>query len=140
MKRLLGLTALFLLLLSPALSWSRGGGGCLEEGTPIRTPKGSVAIEKLAVGDPVWSITAGQLREAKVRAVIRVDPEEVLEISAGETRLRVTPEHPLLVAPGDVSPGWFPFSRRNGFPVQERSAKGRGGPVHSTPTGETPGL
>ncbi len=100
MKRLVGLTALFLHLLSPTLSWARGGGGCLEEGTPIRTPKGSVAIEKLVVGDPVWSLSAGQLREAKVRAVIRVLPQEILEISARETRLRVTPEHPLLVAPG----------------------------------------
>jgi len=100
MKRLVGLAGLLLLLLSPALSWARGGGGCLEEGTPIRTLKGPVAIEKLGVGDPVWSMVSGQLREAKVRAVIRVVPEEYLELSAGGTRVRVTPEHPIMVARG----------------------------------------
>ena len=109
MKRLVGLAGLFLLLLSPGLSWARGGGGCLEEGAPIRTLNGSVAIEKLKVGDPVWSMAAGRLREAKVRAVIRVLPEEYLELSAGGTRVRVTPEHPIMVAPGTYRQAGFLF-------------------------------
>ena len=109
MKRLVGLAGLLLLLLSPALSWARGGGGCLEEGTPIRTPKGPVAIERLGVGDPVWSMASGRLREAKVRAVIRVVPEEYLELSAGGTRVRVTPEHPIMVAPGTYRQAGFLF-------------------------------
>ena len=100
MKRLVGLAGLFLLLLSPGPTWARGGGGCLEEGTPIRTPQGPVAIERLGVGDRVWSMASGRLREAKVRTVIRVAPEEYLELSAGGTRVRVTPEHPIMVAPG----------------------------------------
>ena len=115
MKRLVGLAGLFLLLFSPGLTWARGGGGCLEEGTPIRTLKGPVAIERLGVGDPVWSMTSGQLREAKVRAVIRVVPEEYLELSTAGTRVRVTPEHPIMVAPGtyrqagSLSPGDLVF-------------------------------
>ena len=109
MKRLVGLAGLFLLLLSPALSWARGGGGCLEEGTPIRTLKGPVAIERLGVGDPVWSMASGRLRKAKVRAVIRVVPEEYLELSAGGTRVRVTPEHPIMVAPGTYRQAGFLF-------------------------------
>jgi predicted lipid-binding transport protein (Tim44 family) len=120
MKRLVGLAGLLLLLLCPGPSWARGGGGCLEEGTPIRTLKGLVAIEKLEVGDPVWSMDSGQLREAKVRAVIRVVPEEYLELSAGGTRVRVTPEHPIMVAPGTyrqagfLSPGDLVFLYRAG--------------------------
>jgi len=109
MKRLVGLAGLFLLLLSPGLTWARGGGGCLEEGTPIRTLKGPVAIERLGVGDPVWSMASGQLKEAKVRAVIRVVPEEYLELSAGGTRVRVTPEHPVMVAPGTYRQAGFLF-------------------------------
>ena len=120
MKRLVGLAGLLLLLLFPGLSWARGGGGCLEEGSPIRTLKGPVAIEKLEVGDPLWSMVSGRLQEAKVRAVIRVVPEEYLELSAGRTRVRVTPEHPIMVAPGTyrqagfLSPGDLVFLYRTG--------------------------
>jgi predicted lipid-binding transport protein (Tim44 family) len=123
MKRLVGLTGLFLLLLGPNLSWARGGGGCLEEGSPIRTPQGSVAIEKLEAGDRVWSISAGQPREAKVRAVIRVYPQEVLEISAGDTRLRVTPEHPLMVAPGEYRQAGFLFPGETVFLFRDGTLK-----------------
>lgn len=101
MKRLIGLAGVLLFLVSPGLSWARGGGGCLEEGTLVRTLKGPVAIEKLKAGDPVWSVADGQLRKARVRAVMQVDPEEYIEIAAGGARLRVTPEHPVMVAPGE---------------------------------------
>ncbi|MBI5584589.1 MAG: Hint domain-containing protein [Deltaproteobacteria bacterium] len=107
MKRLVGLAGLLLLLLGPDLSWARGGGGCLEKGTPIRTPRGPVAVERLGVGDSVWSVDGGRLQAAKVRAVIRVLPEEYLELAAGGTRLRVTPEHPILVAPGEYRQAGF---------------------------------
>ncbi|MFH0789576.1 MAG: TIM44-like domain-containing protein [Pseudomonadota bacterium] len=101
MKRLVGLAGLLLLLLCPVLSWARGGGGCLEEGTLVRTLKGSVAIEKLKAGDLIWSVVRGRLQKAEVQAVRQVQPEEYLEITAGGARLRVTPEHPLMVAPGE---------------------------------------
>ena len=84
MKKLFGLAGLVLILIFPVLSWARGGGGCLEEGTPVLTPKGLIAIEKLRTDDRVWSITGGKLKEARVRAIMAVQPEKYLEISAGE--------------------------------------------------------
>jgi len=101
MKKILGLAGLILILIFPVSSWARGGGGCLEAGTPVLTPKGLISIEKLNTGDLVWSITGGKLKEATVRAVIRVQPEKYLEISAEGTRLRITTEHPVMTAPGE---------------------------------------
>ncbi|MBI4765227.1 MAG: TIM44-like domain-containing protein [Deltaproteobacteria bacterium] len=101
MKRFLGLAFLVFLLLIPVLSWGRGGGGCLEEGTLVHTPGGLISIEKLKIGDRVWSVTGGRLKEARVQAVLQVHPEAFLEISAGGSSLRVTPEHPVMTAPGE---------------------------------------
>ncbi|OGP51270.1 MAG: hypothetical protein A2Y79_03575 [Deltaproteobacteria bacterium RBG_13_43_22] len=101
MKKLFGLAGLVLISIFPVLSWARGGGGCLEEGTPVLTPKGLIAIEKLKTDDRVWGISGGKLKEATVRAVINVQPEKYLEISTGEARLRITPEHPVMTAPGE---------------------------------------
>ena len=82
-------------------AFARGGGGCLEKGTPVLTPSGSVAIDKLHVGDPVWSIRAGKLQKATVRALTEVRPDNYLEISAGENTFFITPEHPIMVATGE---------------------------------------
>jgi predicted lipid-binding transport protein (Tim44 family)/3-dehydroquinate synthase class II len=95
------LTAALLFFLAPKLSWARGGGGCLAEGTRVLTPEGSVAIEKLKEGDAVWSVIDGKLQKAAVQALVKVQPEEYLEVSAGDTRLEVTPEHPMMVARGE---------------------------------------
>ncbi|WP_461374538.1 Hint domain-containing protein, partial [Candidatus Aquicultor sp.] len=65
------------------------------------TPKGLIAIEKLKTDDRVWSITGGKIKESRVRAVMAVQPEKYLEISAGEACLRITPEHPVMTAPGE---------------------------------------
>lgn len=92
---------MLLLCLAPELSWARGGGGCLAEGTRVLTPEGAVAIEKLKKGDAVWSIIDGKLQRAEVQALIKVELEEYLEISAGDTRLELTPEHPMMVARGE---------------------------------------
>jgi predicted lipid-binding transport protein (Tim44 family) len=94
-------TAALLFLLAPELSWARGGGGCLTEGTRVLTPEGPVAIEKLKKGDAVWSIIDTKLQRAEVQALIKVEPEEYLEVSAGDARLEVTPEHPMMVARGE---------------------------------------
>ena len=94
-------TAVLLFLLAPEPSWARGGGGCLAEGTRVLTPEGAVAIEKLKKGDAVWSVIDGKLQRAEVQALIKVQPEEYLEVSAGGARLEVTPEHPMMVARGE---------------------------------------
>ena len=92
---------MLLLCLAPELSWARGGGGCLAEGTRVLTPEGAVAIEKLKKGDAVWSIIGGNFQKAEIEALIKVEPEEYLEVSAGGSRLEVTPEHPMMVARGE---------------------------------------
>jgi predicted lipid-binding transport protein (Tim44 family)/intein/homing endonuclease len=123
MKRLLILAGLLLLLVIPGGAWARGGGGCLEEGTPVWTPKGLVPIERVAVGTAVWSLAAGRFQEATVQAVTRVRAEEYLEIAAGDVRLRVTPEHPVQVAQGvyrqagRLGQGDTVFQVREGNPV-----------------------
>ncbi len=99
---MIGWSAVLLLCLSPVISWARGGGGCLAEGTLVLTPDGSVAIERLKKGDPVWSVVEGRLKRAEVQALTAVEPEEYLEVSASGSRLEVTAEHLLMVGRGRV--------------------------------------
>ena len=101
MKRVIGWVSILILFLGPVSSWARGGGGCIVEGTPVLTPNGDVAIERLKRGDSVWSVKEGRLREARVQGLTRVQPEEVLEVLTADARLEVTSEHPLMVAPGE---------------------------------------
>lgn len=82
-------------------AFARGGGGCLAKGTPVLTPSGPIAIDKLRVGDPVWSIRAGKLQKATVQALTEVCPDDYLEISTGENTFLITPEHPVMVDTGE---------------------------------------
>jgi len=95
--------AVFLLLciFSTSTAYARGGGGCLAKGTPVLTPSGVISIDKLRLGDPVWSIRAGKLQKATVMALTEVRPDDYLEISAGESKFLITPEHPVMVATGE---------------------------------------
>jgi predicted lipid-binding transport protein (Tim44 family)/uncharacterized membrane protein YgcG len=97
---MLGGLALLLTLLLAGEALARGGGGCLEEGTPVLTPDGPVPIERLAPGDAVLTVRSGKLCRATVVARTRVEPEVYLEFTCGDRTLRVTSEHPLAVAPG----------------------------------------
>ena len=89
------------------------GGGCLEAGTPVLTPRGAVAVERLAPGDAVLAWSGGRLRPAEVQASLRVEPREYLELALDSGLLRVTSEHPLAVGPemglfraaGELGPG-----------------------------------
>ncbi len=96
-----GCIALVLLMVAlPAgPAQARGGGGCLEEGTPIVTPRGPVPVERLAPGDAVVALVDGKPRPAAVQAVTRVYPTTYLELSFDGRVLRVTPDHPLAAAP-----------------------------------------
>ncbi len=80
----------FACLMGHNVAFARGGGGCFEQGTPVLTPQGNVAIEQLRVGDMV---SGG----GKVVATYQVQPTEYLEIPGG---IHVTPEHPFQTAPG----------------------------------------
>ena len=87
--------------LLPSLSWARAGGGCLVEGTPVLTPSGPVAIERLHRGDRVWSLQEGRLRESQVHVQTEIVAREILEISVRGETLRLTPEHPVMTATGE---------------------------------------
>jgi predicted lipid-binding transport protein (Tim44 family) len=101
MKRLVALAVWLIVVVMPFSAWSRGGGGCIEQGTSVWTPFGAVPIETLQPGDTVWSLTDGRMETAAVLAFHRVDPDRYLEIIAGRSRLRVTDEHPIMVGPGE---------------------------------------
>lgn len=81
--------------------FARGGGGCVAAGTLIDTPYGPRAVETLQEGDAVWSLQAGRRISATVQAVSAVAPAEFIELTAGGRTLRLTPEHPVLTAPGE---------------------------------------
>jgi uncharacterized membrane protein YgcG len=85
--------------LTPA-AWGRGGGGCLEQGTPVRTPAGTAAVETLRPGDAVVSCADGRFHAATVEAVFTVVPDVYYEIVAGGHVVRLTAEHPVATAPG----------------------------------------
>jgi predicted lipid-binding transport protein (Tim44 family)/3-dehydroquinate synthase class II len=93
----LGLLALVLV----ETTWGRGGGGCLEQGTPILTPTGNVPIELLRAGDAVLTVHNGRLRQAIVQGRIQIQPAEYLELTAGGRKLRVTAEHLFAVGRGE---------------------------------------
>ncbi|MCX5841349.1 MAG: polymorphic toxin-type HINT domain-containing protein, partial [Deltaproteobacteria bacterium] len=101
MKRWAALTTTLLVLFVSSAAFARGGGGCLAKGTQVLTPSGAVSIERLRVGDPVWSISGGKLQAGTVRALSEVQTDHYLEISAGGEKILITPEHPVMVGPGE---------------------------------------
>jgi predicted lipid-binding transport protein (Tim44 family) len=101
MKRWAVLAALLIILCAASPALARGGGGCLARGTPILTPEGPVAIERLRAGDRVWSLSAGTLEAGKVQVVSEVRADRYMEITAGSETFRVTPEHPIMVGRGE---------------------------------------
>lgn len=88
-------------LFASSQALARGGGGCLAKGTPVLTPSGDVAIERLRVGDPVWSISGGKLQIGTVHVLSEVHTDHYLEIAAGEEKILITSEHPVMVGPGE---------------------------------------
>lgn len=91
---------LLALQVGAAALFARGGGGCLERGTLIDTPRGPIPVEQLSIGDNVWGLVAGERVPVIVQAVFEVMPANYIELVAGNTTLRLTPEHPVQVAPG----------------------------------------
>ena len=101
MQGLAWLLAVLLMALAPGTTWARGGGGCLAEGTLIRTPGGWATIESLQEGDLVWGVSGRKLQLARVEAVTKIEVEAYLEMAVGETMLLITKEHPVMVAQGE---------------------------------------
>ena len=84
--------------MSPALA--RGGGGCLPRGTPILTPDGPVAIERLVPGDSVIGVVDGDLKPATFQACHEVPAEDYRELRTRFGTVLATPEHPFMVDRG----------------------------------------
>jgi len=101
MRKQAVLTAMLIVLMASGPVWARGGGGCLAKGTPIPTPAGAAAIETLRIGDPVWSVVGGKLRAGTVKALTETRADHYLEIFAGDSKIVITPEHPVMTGPGE---------------------------------------
>jgi predicted lipid-binding transport protein (Tim44 family) len=71
------------------------------EGTSIMTPGGVSAVEHLCEGDLVWGVSGQTLTAARVVASTKLDVEAYIEVSAGETSLFTTSEHPVMVGTGE---------------------------------------
>jgi predicted lipid-binding transport protein (Tim44 family)/uncharacterized membrane protein YgcG len=65
------------------------------------TPSGPIPIEALKVGDRVIGITGGKAQPGTVLARIQVQSDEILELATSGARLRITPEHPVMVSKGE---------------------------------------
>ncbi|MDO9227934.1 MAG: polymorphic toxin-type HINT domain-containing protein [Syntrophales bacterium] len=101
MRKQAVLAAMLIVLMVSVPAWARGGGGCLAKGTPIPTPAGAAAIETLRVGDPVWSVVGGKLQAGTVKALTETGTDHYLEILAGDSKVVITPEHPVMTGPGE---------------------------------------
>jgi hypothetical protein len=90
---------------------------CLPSTARIATPDGEVAIDQLAIGDPVWTVGADGARIAApvlaVRAVPVRAPHAIVEVTLDDGRVaRGSAGHPLAgagelgaLAPGDLLDG-----------------------------------
>jgi predicted lipid-binding transport protein (Tim44 family) len=129
------LLAILAAVLSAGPVWARGGGGCIGAGTPILTPGGAVAIENLKTGDVVLGVSGARLDSARVETVTKLDVDRFLEIQAGGISLVLTPEHPVMVGPGefriagDIRQGDRIYIRRGNDLREERVASVRSAPA-----------
>ncbi len=80
------------------------GGGCFPAGTPIRTPKGQIRIEKLSPGDSVLAIDPeGRIVHTRVEKIFDTRSLVfVVETACGI--LRTTTDHPVGLPGGDFVP------------------------------------
>jgi hypothetical protein len=74
---------------------------CLSVGTPIDTPVGPIAVEKLRLGDPVWTIDAGGRRipgtVIAIGSTQAPNDHHVIHLQLGDGRsVTASPGHPLL--------------------------------------------
>jgi len=101
MKQTLPAILAVIVLLSAGTSvYARGGGGCLEKGTPVQTPSGTVPVEQLMPGDSVVGFDHGLVTQSTVMASTEVAPEHYYELTVGASMLRATAEHPVETEPG----------------------------------------
>jgi len=81
---------------------ARGGGGCFLPDTPILRADGTTApIAGIRSGERVLAFDDhGVMTTATVQRIITHDVAEIVELTAGGSLVRVTPEHPFFVGGG----------------------------------------
>ena len=81
--------------------WLEGGGCCFAAGTPVQTDHGAVPIERIRVGDKVWSLnrTTGKQELKTVTALTAQHRDRLIELRIeGEAEpLRPSLDHPFWV-------------------------------------------
>ncbi len=90
--------------------WNKNQSSCFAAGTPVRTPDGAKAVEKLRPGDLVWardeSDPSGPVVPRAVEANF-VRTAVILHLHVGGEVIRTTAEHPFYVRDA----GWVPAGR-----------------------------
>ena len=100
MRFLKHFVAVFLVVLSAAPAWARGG-GCLREGTAVLTPSGKTAIEKLQPGDMVLGLTGEGSQPVRVESVTKLEVNATLRSRRAAMLFRSRPNT------GNDRPGEF---------------------------------
>ena len=87
-------------------------GCCFAAGTPVHTDHGDVPVEKVEVGDEVFSRNreTGQLESQPVTALTPPHQDKLIEmrIEGERTPLRPSTSHPFWLKRGDALPAWMP--------------------------------
>jgi len=79
------------------------GGGCFPTGTPIRTPKGQIPIEKLSPGDTVLALDPeGKVVHTRIEEIFNTR-SSVLVVDTDRGSLRTTADHPIGLPSGDFT-------------------------------------
>lgn len=89
-----------LCLLWAGAAAARGGGGCLDAGTPVLAPNGTHAMGALAPDDEVVRLQNGKPVAGHVQAVFTVYPDAALEVRLDGHVVRCTATHLFETGPG----------------------------------------
>lgn len=121
--------------------WARGGGGCISPDAMVATPNGPVPVEKLKVGDRVWTWNLGASEPGSVEGVFVSQGRSLLTIRTREGALSLTREHLVMTGPGEyrraesLAPGKRVLVLREGKVrsrrIREITVKDWDGPVYN---------
>jgi GTP cyclohydrolase I len=83
---------------------------CVPSKQIVNAVGGAKPARLVAVGDRLWTLDRGHLRETNVVAVSSRKTREIVEVSTESGRFRVTPDHPVMTEEGwreaqDLKPG-----------------------------------
>jgi GTP cyclohydrolase I len=83
---------------------------CVPSKQIVNAVGGAKPARQVAVGDRLWTLDRGHLRETTVIAVASRKTREIVEVGTEGGRFRVTPDHPIMTEEGwreaqDLKPG-----------------------------------